>query len=93
MTACADDHPLERIYALRADTTNQKLFDRVLVNAAFNRLQPLHRAVIRQAYCLGWTTDQIAADLNITESASKSLLHCAFHTLQLILTDPDARWR
>jgi DNA-directed RNA polymerase specialized sigma24 family protein len=93
MTACADDHQLGRIYAYRADRTNEKLFDRMLVSAAFNQLQPLHREVIRRAYCLGWTTNQIAADLNITESASKSLLHCAFHTLRLILTDPTLRLR
>jgi RNA polymerase sigma-70 factor (ECF subfamily) len=56
-------------------------------------LQPLHREVIRKAQHLGWTTDQIAADLNIDEPVVKSQLHYALHTLRHLLIDPPLRWQ
>ena len=70
-----------------------KLFDRVQVNEALNQLHPSHREVIRKAYYLGWTTGQIAADLNVTEPLVKSQLHYALHTLRLSLIDPTLRSR
>ena len=93
MTADADADRLARIDAIRADEVDTKLFDRVLVNEALNQLHPSHREVIRKAYYLGWTTGQIAADLNVTEPLVKSQLHYALHTLRLSLIDPTLRER
>ena len=89
MTADADADRFARIDGFRADEVDTKLFDRVLVNEALNQLHPSHRDVIRKAYYLGWTTGQIAADLNITEPLVKSQLHHALHTLRLSLIDPQ----
>ena len=93
MTADADADRFARIDAIRADEVDTKLFDRVLVNEALNQLHPSHREVIRKAYYLGWTTGQIAADLNVTEPLVKSQLHYALHTLRLSLIDPTLRSR
>jgi RNA polymerase sigma-70 factor (ECF subfamily) len=87
VTAARDAGRLGRIDASRADQVG-KLFDRVRVSEAFNQLRPSHRDVIRKAYYLGWTTGQIAADLNVTEAVVKSRLHHGLHTLQLFLIDP-----
>ncbi|HYY00763.1 MAG TPA: sigma factor-like helix-turn-helix DNA-binding protein [Mycobacterium sp.] len=65
--------------------------DRALVSEAFNQLHPLHREVLRKAYCLGWTTGHIAADLNVTEPVVKSRLHYALRTLRFTLIDPTPR--
>jgi RNA polymerase sigma-70 factor, ECF subfamily len=45
------------------------------------QLSPRHRAVIGRAFYLRWTTDQLAADLQITEAIVKSELHYALHAL------------
>jgi RNA polymerase sigma-70 factor (ECF subfamily) len=87
VTAHRDAGLLGRIDASRADEVD-KLFDRVRVSEAFNQLRPSHREVIRKAYYLGWTTGQIAADLNVTEAVVKSRLHYGLHTLRLLLIDP-----
>ena len=59
-----------------------QLFDRIPVSDAFNQLHPSHREVIHKAYHLGWTTGQIAANLNVTEPVAKSHLHHALHALR-----------
>jgi RNA polymerase sigma factor (sigma-70 family) len=91
VTAKADDDGCERADAPRADQANKKPFDRALVSKALNQLQPLPREVIRRAYYLGRTTDQIAADLNVAEPVVKSQLHSALHTVQHFLVDPTLR--
>jgi DNA-directed RNA polymerase specialized sigma24 family protein len=72
---------------------DHKPFDRALVSEAFNQLHPLHREVLRKANRLGWTTGQIAADLNTTEPVVKSRLHYALHTLALTLDRSDSAYR
>jgi RNA polymerase sigma factor (sigma-70 family) len=91
VTADADDDGCARADAPRADQANKNSFDRALVSTALNQLQPLPREVVRKAYYLGWTTDQIAADLNITEPVVKSQLHDALHTVRHFLVDPTLR--
>lgn len=92
MTAEAETGRFKRIDASRADELD-KLFDRVLISEAFTQLQPSHRDVLHKAYYLGWTTHQIAADLNDTEPVVKSRLHDALHTLRHTFNDPTARSR
>ena len=91
MTADADAVRLARIDSSLADKMDRKPFDRALVSEAFNQLHPLHREVLRKAYCLGWTTGQIAADLNVTEAVVKSRLHYALRSLRFTLIDPTPR--
>jgi RNA polymerase sigma-70 factor (ECF subfamily) len=55
--------------------------DRPLIRAAMNSLRPGHRAVIWQAYYLGWTTARIASDLRIAEPMAKLKLHHATREL------------
>ncbi len=88
MTAHVDAGRFARIDALRADEVDTRLFDRLLVSEAWKQLHPLHREVIRKAYFLGWTTGQIAADLNVTEPVVKSRLHYALHTFWITMIDP-----
>jgi RNA polymerase sigma-70 factor, ECF subfamily len=52
------------------------------------QLQPSHREVIRKAYYLGWTTCEIAADLNVTEPVAMSRLHYAVRALRVGLNRP-----
>ena len=87
MTADSDAGRLGRIDPSRADGLD-KLFDRVRVSEALNQLHPSHRAVIHKSHYLGWTTGQIAADLDVTEPVVKSRLHDALHTLRLTLIEP-----
>lgn len=84
MTADIDATRFAPIAAFRADEVD----DRELVSEAWKQLHPSHREVLRRAYHLGWTTGQIAADLNISEPLVKSRLHDALHTLRLIVNDP-----
>jgi DNA-directed RNA polymerase specialized sigma24 family protein len=72
---------------------DNKLFDPELLSEAWNQLHPSHRELIRKAHYLGWTTGQIAADLNVTEPVVKSQLHYALHTMRLTLTDLTLRSR
>ena len=72
---------------------DNKLFDPELLSEAWNQLHPLHRELIRKAHYLGWTTGQIAADLNVTEPFVKSQLHDALHAMRRSLTDPSLRSR
>jgi len=61
--------------------------DRLLVGDALAQLSDDHRAVIRRSYYLGWTTAQIAADLQIAEGTVKSRLHYAVRALRLTLQE------
>jgi RNA polymerase sigma-70 factor (ECF subfamily) len=78
---------LERV-ADRAgpDEVNSAL-DRILLSTALSQLSDEHRAVIRRAYYQGWTTGQIAEDLQIPEGTVKSRLHYAVRALRLNLQE------
>jgi RNA polymerase sigma-70 factor (ECF subfamily) len=68
------------------DEVNAAL-DRLLMGDALAQLSVDHRAVIRRSYYLGWTTAQIAADLDIAEGTVKSRLHYAVRALRLTLQE------
>jgi RNA polymerase sigma-70 factor (ECF subfamily) len=59
--------------------------DRMLLSDAVAQLSVEHRAVIRRSYYQGWTTAQIATDLDIAEGTVKSRLHYAMRALRLAL--------
>jgi RNA polymerase sigma-70 factor (ECF subfamily) len=61
--------------------------DRLLIGDAMAQLSADHRAVIRRSYYLGWSTAQIAADLDIAEGTVKSRLHYAIRALRLTLQE------
>ncbi|MDG4663975.1 sigma-70 family RNA polymerase sigma factor [Mycobacterium sp. 236(2023)] len=61
--------------------------DRILLGTALRQLSDEHRAVVRRAYYQGWTTAQIAADLQIPEGTVKSRLHYAMRALRLGLQE------
>lgn len=61
--------------------------DRILLSTALRQLSDEHLAVVRRAYYQGWTTGQIAADLNIPEGTVKSRLHYAVRALRLGLQE------
>ena len=58
---------------------------RPLIVDALGQLSAEHRALIGRSYYLGWTTAQIADDLDIAESLVKSRLHIALQALQRAL--------
>lgn len=68
------------------DEVNAAL-DRLLIADALAQLSADHRAVIRRSYYLGWSTAQIAADLQIAEGTVKSRLHYAVRALRLALQE------
>jgi RNA polymerase sigma-70 factor (ECF subfamily) len=68
------------------DETNSAL-NRMLLSSALARLSPDHRTVIRLSYYEGWTSAQIAADLEIPEGTVRSRLHYAVRALQLTLLE------
>jgi len=61
--------------------------DRMLLGEAIGQLSEEHRAVIRRAYFQGWTTAQIAEDLQIAEGTVKSRLHYGMRALRLRLQE------
>lgn len=61
--------------------------DRMLLGEAISQLSEEHRAVIRRAYYQGWSTAQIAADLQIAEGTVKSRLHYGMRALRLKLQE------
>jgi len=61
--------------------------DRLLLGTALSQLSEDHRAVVRRAYYHGWTTAQIANDLDIAEGTVKSRLHYAVRALRLNLQE------
>jgi RNA polymerase sigma-70 factor, ECF subfamily len=66
------------------DEVNSTL-DRMLLSTALAQLSADHRAVIRRSYYEGWTTAQIAADLQIPEGTVRSRLHYAVRALRLAM--------
>lgn len=64
-----------------------EVLDRLVLGDALGQLSTEHRAVIRRSYYLGWTTAQIAADLQIAEGTVKSRLHYAVRALRLTLQE------
>jgi RNA polymerase sigma-70 factor, ECF subfamily len=61
--------------------------DRLLIADAMAQMSPDHRAVIERSYYRGWSTAQIAADLDIAEGTVKSRLHYAVRALRLTLQE------
>jgi len=61
--------------------------DRLLIGDAMAQLSADHRAVIKRSYYLGWSTAQIAADLDIAEGTVKSRLHYAIRALRLTMQE------
>jgi RNA polymerase sigma-70 factor (ECF subfamily) len=55
---------------------------RLRITYALGQLSAEHRALIGRSYYLGWTTAQIADDLQIAERFVKSWLHVALRALQ-----------
>lgn len=68
------------------DEVNRAL-DRMVIGEAMVGLSGEHRAVIERSYYRGWTTAQIAADLEIAEGTVKSRLHYAVRALRLTLQE------
>jgi RNA polymerase sigma-70 factor, ECF subfamily len=68
------------------DEVNSAL-DRLLIADAMTQLSAEHRAVIERSYYRGWTTAQIAGDLEIAEGTVKSRLHYAVRALRLTLQE------
>lgn len=60
---------------------------RTTVAAALAQLSAEHRTVLHRAYYYGWSTEQIAVDLEIAEVSVKTQLHYALRTLQQTLRD------
>lgn len=65
----------------------ESALDRLLLTEAVSQLSEDHRAVIRRAYYQGWTTAQIAEDLQIAEGTVKSRLHYGVRALRLKLQE------
>ena len=78
---------LERTYDRAGPDEVDASLDRLLLSDALVQLSPEHRAVIRRSYYQGWTTAQIAADLDIAEGTVKSRLHYAVRALRLRLRE------
>jgi RNA polymerase sigma-70 factor, ECF subfamily len=53
-----------------------------VVLEAMAHLCPQHRAVILRSYYLGWTTPQIATDMQTTEGVVHCRLHVALRALK-----------
>jgi RNA polymerase sigma-70 factor (ECF subfamily) len=78
---------LERTHDQAGPDEVDSALDRLLLSGALAQLSPEHRAVIRRSYYQGWTTAQIAADLDIAEGTVKSRLHYAVRALRLTLQE------
>ena len=78
---------LERTYDRAAPDEVDSALDRLLLSGALAQLSQEHFAVIRRSYYQGWTTAQIAADLDIAEGTVKSRLHYAVRALRLALQE------
>ena len=72
---------------VRNNLTGDAASTRRAVGDALAQLSGEHRAVVRRSYYLGWTTAQIADDLQITDSTVKSRLHYALRALRLTLQE------
>jgi RNA polymerase sigma-70 factor, ECF subfamily len=80
-----DDHPgvPEQSTPDQVDSA----LDRLLIADAMAQMSAEHRAVVERSYYRGWTTAQIAADLDIAEGTVKSRLHYAVRALRLTLQE------
>ena len=61
--------------------------DRMLIADAMAQMSAEHRAVVERSYYRGWTTAQIATDLDIAEGTVKSRLHYAVRALRLTMQE------
>jgi RNA polymerase sigma-70 factor (ECF subfamily) len=61
--------------------------DGLLIADAMTQLSSEHRAVIERSYYRGWTTGQVAADLQIAQGTVKSRLHYGVRALRLMLQE------
>ncbi len=61
--------------------------DRLLIADAMAQMSVDHRAVVERSYYRGWSTAQIAADLDIAEGTVKSRLHYGLRALRLTLQE------
>jgi RNA polymerase sigma-70 factor, ECF subfamily len=59
--------------------------NRMLVGDAMAQLSADHRAVIRRCYYEGWSTEQIAADMQVPQASVKLRLHDALWALSHML--------
>ncbi len=75
---------LERVGDRAGPDEVDSALDRLLLGEALSQLSAEHRAVLKRSYYQGWTTAQIAADLQIAEGTVKSRLHYAVRALRLI---------
>ncbi|MGE0216660.1 sigma-70 family RNA polymerase sigma factor [Mycolicibacterium sp.] len=77
----------ERVFNRPGPDEANSTLDRILLGTALGQLSEEHRAVVRRAYYQGWTTGQIADDLQIPEGTVKSRLHYAVRALRLGLQE------
>ncbi|QZA08389.1 hypothetical protein K3U94_03470 [Mycolicibacter heraklionensis] len=82
-----DDQARPRLSSAWNTTHRAFAPDRAMVAAALAQLSSEHRALLRRAYYYGWSTEQIAVDLDIAEGSVKTQLHYALRTLQQTLRD------
>lgn len=68
------------------DQTDRAL-DAWLIADALTRLSADHRAVVVAAYYRGWSTRQIATELDLPEGTVKSRLHYGMRALRLALEE------
>jgi RNA polymerase sigma-70 factor (ECF subfamily) len=78
---------VEKIYDRAGPDEVNSALDRMLLTGALARLSPQHRGVIRRSYYQGWTTAQIAADLDIAEGTVRSRLYYAVRALRRTLQE------
>jgi RNA polymerase sigma-70 factor, ECF subfamily len=78
---------IEKTHDRAAPDEVDSALDRMLLSGALAQLSNEHRAVIKRSYYQGWTTAQIAADLDIAEGTVKSRLHYAVRALRLTLQE------
>ena len=78
---------IEKNYDRAGPDEVDSALDRMLLTGALAQLSPEPRAVVRRSYYQGWTTAQIAADLDIAEGTVKSRLHYAVRALRLTLQE------
>jgi RNA polymerase sigma-70 factor (ECF subfamily) len=81
----ADVESMEKAADRAGPDEVETALDRMLLGEAIGHLSDDHRAVIRRAYYQGWSTAQIAADLQIAEGTVKSRLHYGMRALRLEL--------
>lgn len=82
-----DDQARPRLSKAASGLSRDFAPNRTMVAAALAQLSAEHRALLRRAYYFGWSTEQIAVDLEIAERSVKTQLHYALRTLQQTLRD------